>query len=296
MLRFDQFPLQIVKRIPAPFDGDEWLFEIKHDGFRALGIRDGGSARMYTRNGYDISRRHQHITSALAALPAERFVLDGELVVLDPDGRSDFAKLAHGRTGTHYYAFDLLMLGNADLRAKPLEARKAALARLLSASGEPVRYCDHIVGQGKAFFEAVREAGLEGMVAKRLRSPYAGTLKEDWLKVKCLRSHDFVVGGWIPNDTGQIRTLLLGEFVDGDLRYLGQVGSPSARVMRAVVRVLSPRAESPFKDAIREPGAKFCEPTIRIGVEFLDFTDDGYLRHPAFRRFDDEIITVLRDL
>jgi len=167
MLRPAEFPLQIVRRARSAFDGDGWLFEIKHDGFRVLAIRDVGPPRLYTRNGYDISRRHQHISAALAALSAERFVLDGELVVLDPDGRSNFAKLAHGRTGTHYYAFDLLMLGNADLRSKPLEARKAALADLLLGCGELVRYCDHIIRRGKDFFDAVREAGLEGMVAKR---------------------------------------------------------------------------------------------------------------------------------
>jgi bifunctional non-homologous end joining protein LigD len=102
-----RFQLQVVKRVPSPFDSADWLFEVKHDGFRVLAIRDGGLARLYTRNGYDISDRHQHITATLAAFPTERFVLDGELVVLDDDGRSNFSKLARGRTGTHYYVFDL---------------------------------------------------------------------------------------------------------------------------------------------------------------------------------------------
>ena len=108
-----KFPLQVVKRVPSAFDNADWLFEIKHDGFRVLAIRDGSLARLYTRNGYDISRRHQHVTAALAAFPTERFVLDGELVVLDDDGRSNFPKLARGRTGTHYYAFDLLRFSHA---------------------------------------------------------------------------------------------------------------------------------------------------------------------------------------
>jgi bifunctional non-homologous end joining protein LigD len=171
------------------FDGEDWLFEIKHDGFRMLAIRDRGPTRLFTRNGYDFTQRNRFIAAALDALPVERFVLDGELVVLDDDGRSNFAKLAHGRTGTHYYAFDLLLRGAADLRGRPLEERKAALASLL-CDCEPVRYCDHIIGKGCAFFEAVREAGLEGMVAKRRRSQYLGTLTDDWLKVKCMRTHD----------------------------------------------------------------------------------------------------------
>ena len=209
MLTPRKFPLQIVKRVPSSFDSKARLFEIKHDGFRVLAIRDDGPPRLYTRNGYDISGRHQHITAALAAFPTERFVLDGELVVLDEDGRSNFTKLARGRTGTHYFAFDLLMFGDADLRAKPLEMRKAMLAEGLQTCGEPVRYCDHIVGMGKAFFEAVSEAGLEGMVAKRRGSAYAGVLNDDWLKIKCLRVHDFVIGGWISNTNADgFRTLI----------------------------------------------------------------------------------------
>ena len=137
MLDPRKFPLQVVKRVPSAFDNADWLFEIKHDGFRVLAIRDGSLARLYTRNGYDISRRHQHIIAALAAFPTERFVLDGELVVLDEDGRSNFPKLARGRTGTHYYAFDLLVLGDVDLRTKPLDVRKAMLSRAGVARASP---------------------------------------------------------------------------------------------------------------------------------------------------------------
>jgi hypothetical protein len=106
--------------------------------------------------------------------------------VLDNHGRSNFAKLARGQTGTHYYAFDLLMRGDADLRTEPLEERKAMLANLLLECDEPVRHCDHIVGKGEAFFDAVQEAGLEDIVAKRRDSAYAGVLNNDWLKIKCL--------------------------------------------------------------------------------------------------------------
>jgi ATP-dependent DNA ligase len=140
------------------------------------------------------------------------------------------------------------MLGDADLRAKKLDMRKAILADLLHGCGEPVRYCDHVIGVGREFFEIVRDAGLEGVVAKRRSSAYAGVLNDDWLKNKCLRVHDFVVGGWISDADKKIGALLLGEFIDGNLRYVGQVGSPSDwRVMRAVTRLLSPRATSPIQ-------------------------------------------------
>jgi bifunctional non-homologous end joining protein LigD len=103
VLAFRNFPLQVAKRVRSAFDGDDWLFEIKHDGFRVLAIRDDGSARLFTRNGFDASGLHRQIISELNLLSADRFVLDGELVVLDEDGRSNFAKLARARTGTHHY-------------------------------------------------------------------------------------------------------------------------------------------------------------------------------------------------
>jgi bifunctional non-homologous end joining protein LigD len=119
-------------------------------------------------------------------------------------------------------------------------------------------------------------------------------LTDDRLKVKCLRTHDFIVGGWIPRGGCQFGALLLGELIDGHLRYVGQVGSSSdVRVMRAIMRMLTPRLQSPFSDTISHSGAKFCEPAIRVGVEFQDMTDDGYLRHAAFRRFADELTSPL---
>jgi bifunctional non-homologous end joining protein LigD len=186
MLAPAQFPVQIVKLVPKPFDGDDWLFEIKHDGFRILAIRDGASTRLFTRNGRDITRGHRHLVKEFESLREKRFVLDGELVVLDDDGRSNFSRLMNGRTGTHFYVFDLLLLGRKDFRSLPLEGRKTALGNLLGATAKNcdlVRLCDHIIGQGKAFFETVKEAGLEGMVAKRRQSLYHGRLTDDWRKV-----------------------------------------------------------------------------------------------------------------
>ena len=144
-----------------------------------------------------------------------------------------------------------------------------------------------------AIFELIREAGLEGMVAKRRQSKYEGALKEDWLKIKCLRVHDFVVGGWIPNGR-RPGALLLGEFVDGHLRYVGEIGSESdAKIVASIARDLIPRSTSPFTDRIANGRAKFCEPVIRVSVEFLEFTDDGYLRQASFRRFTDELVTAV---
>ncbi len=220
------------------------------------------------------------------ALSARRFVIDGELVVLDGDGRSNFAKLMFGRVGTHYFAFDLLWLENADLRPHPLERRKSVLQNLLG-SRDSVRYCDHVDGCGKAFYESVREAGLEGMVAKRRRSVYQGGLTGDWRKVKCLRTHGFVVGGWIPapGSSRRVAALLLGEFMDGALHYVGKVDTGfDAKTRHDIGDALEMRADSPFEESVPEPDAVFCEPNVRVPIEFVDFTETGLLRRPVFSR------------
>ncbi len=285
MLAHSQFPLQIVKLVPKPFDGDDWLFEIKHDWFRVLAIRDGASTRLYTRNGRDITRGHRHLVEELESLREKRFVLDGELVVLDDDGRSNFSRLMNGRTGTHFYVFDLLWLGRKDFRALPLEGRKIALRNLLRAkakSGDRVRLCDHIIGHGKAFFETVKEAGLEGMVAKRRQSLYHGRLTDDWRKVKCVRLHHFVVGGWEKD----FSAVLIGEHVDGKLRYLGKVPSRfDSRKLESITRKISRRKASPFFDPISDTDVRFCEPTLRVPVQFMEVTEGGYLRRASLRLF-----------
>jgi bifunctional non-homologous end joining protein LigD len=222
----------------------------------------------------------------LNALPAKRFVIDGELVVLDGDGGSNFAKLMFGRIGTHYFAFDLLWLENADLRPYPLEHRKSVRQDLLR-SVDPVRYCDHVAGWGKAFYESVREAGLEGIVAKRRSSAYQGGLTGDWLKVKCQRTHGFVVGGWIPGpgSSRRVAALLLGEFMDGALHYVGKVDTGfDAKTRRDIGDALEMRADSPFEETVREPDAVFCKPDLRVPIEFVDFTETGLLRRPVFSR------------
>jgi bifunctional non-homologous end joining protein LigD len=211
--------------------------------------------------------------------------MDGELVVLDDDGRSNFSRLMNGRIGTHLYVFDLLLLGRKDFRALPLEGRKTALSNLLGAKakrGDLVRLCDHIVGHGKAFFETVKAAGLEGMVAKRRQSLYHGRLTDDWRKVKCVRLHHFVVGGWEKD----FSAVLIGEHVDGELRYLGKVPSRfDSRKLESITRKLALRKVSPFVDPIPEADVRFCEPTLRVPVQFLEITEGGFLRHASLRLF-----------
>jgi ATP-dependent DNA ligase len=151
------------------------------------------------------------------------------------------------------------MLDSSDLRQLPLVDRKQALKQLIE-NRDPVRYCDHVADYGRSFFELVRNAGLAGIVAKRRESIYSGTLTTDWLKVKCLRKHDFVVDGWLPDDAKRgARALLLGEFFSEALHYVGTVEDGfDRRRLHQIVLDLKPRKTRPFADSIQDPNARFA--------------------------------------
>jgi bifunctional non-homologous end joining protein LigD len=301
------FPLMLAKLAERPFDGDGWLFELKYDGVRALAIRDGAAARIFGRSGAEITAQYPEVALALDKLPFPSFVLDGEIVAFDEDARPSF-QLLQRRIGAHerrdiehlrlsipvcYQVFDLLAFENFDLRSLALERRKAWLARVIKGEGT-LRYCDHYLGRGQDFFTAVAAAGLEGILAKRRESPYRGTRSGDWLKLKCPRGGNFVIGGW--TDPGGARlhfgALLLGAFEpDGSLRFISRAGTgfdeTKLREIRARLDAIA-RAQSPFRrPAQNEPrvpsGSHFCEPQLVCEVQFSEWTDEGGLRHPSFR-------------
>src|SRR5580704_2568511 len=233
------FPLQVVKRVPSAFDSVDWLSEIKHDGFRVLAIREGAPP---------VCIPETAMTSAVAISTSRRHWQPFRPGDLSSTASWSCSMRVAIRISQSWPAAEpvRIMPSTCSCSETPTCARRSLicarpiLADLLHGCGEPVRYCDHVIGVGKEFFEIVRDAGLEGVVAKRRSSAYAGVLNDDWLKIKCLRVHDFVVGGWISDADKKIGALLLGEFIDGNLRYVGQVGSPSGwRVMRAVTRLLS---------------------------------------------------------
>src|SRR6266446_6574868 len=192
------FPLSFAKIEEQPFDGTDWLFELKYDGVRVLTIHDGDRARLFGRNQREVTHRYPEVSLALSKLPFERLVFDGEIVVLDDEGRPNFQLLQHRMHAEDAnqiarmslampvicWAFDLLAFGDYDLRPLPLERRKQILAKLIRGEGA-VRYCDHVIGRGRDFFEAAAEAHLEGILAKRRSAPYRGTRTGDWIKIKC---------------------------------------------------------------------------------------------------------------
>ncbi len=225
--KYSDFPLTLAKTTDESFDNDKWLFEIKYDGVRVLAIREGEDTHLYARKGTDITNRYPEVVLALNSIALDRFVLDGEVVAQDEHGRPSFQLLqrrmhvndarAIARLSlavpVSYYVFDLLGFDRFDTRTLPLEERKRLLSELIHSEG-PVRYCDHVIGRGKDFYDAISEHELEGIVAKLRDSPYRGTRTGDWLKIKRPRTEQFVIGGY--SDPDGTRThfgaLLLGQY------------------------------------------------------------------------------------
>ncbi len=277
--------------------GDAWLHEIKYDGYRLIARMEAGACKLLTRTGLDWSPRFAWLTAALVQrLGADAAVLDGEVVHLGADGVTRFGALqqalsAERDAGLVYYAFDLLHLRGLDLRGVPLEARKQALAKLLPVAAQPgrVRYSEHILGHGEPLFTRACRLGLEGVISKRRDASYRSGRHRDWLKVKCGRRQEVVVGGFTAARTGarQIGALLVGVYDDtGALRYSGKVGSGfderSAAGLRARLDKLVIARRAFAEQPPEAARASFVRPEVVVEVSFRDWTSDGRLRHAVF--------------
>ena len=289
-----------------PFSDPAWLYEIKYDGVRVLASRDGDRVTLYGRSGQDTTSRYPEVVRALRVLPIPRFVVDGEIVALDDVGRSSFQRLQPrmaltdpreiARAAAQWPAvgvfFDCLMLDDRDLRRLPLVDRKECLRLLVPPLGT-VRYSDHIVGEGRPFFDAASEQRLEGIVAKRAKSVYTGTRTRDWIKIKCQRRQEFVIGGYTDpqGSRGYFGALHLGLY-DGPasaprLVYVSKVGTgfDEARLKAIWERLRPLGRETPPFEAGAIPtgrGHHWVEPHLVCEVRFSDWTEDGGIRHPAF--------------
>ena len=277
-------------------DGRSWLHEAKYDGYRIIGRKAGDEVTLFSRSGLDWTVRFPAIASALLTFPAESALIDGEVAFVLPNGITDFKSLQEHIDSPHpsirYFVFDLLWLDGKDLRKKPLKERRALLAKLMSEKGisNYLVYADYVEGSGPEFFKQACAAGLEGVVSKRADAPYRSGRGRDWLKVKCKRGEEFVIGGYNRSDVKgkPFSSLLLGTF-DGDkLIYSGKVGTgfDSADLDR-LARKFKPleRSKSPFEEvpAPERKGAVWLEPKLVAQVEFTERTRDGRLRHPSFQ-------------
>jgi bifunctional non-homologous end joining protein LigD len=291
---------QLAVLAAAPPTGEGWLHEIKYDGYRILAFRDHKGVRLVTRHGNDWTDRFATIAEAVAALPVREAVLDGEVTVVKPDGSTDFQALQNVLQGVSggalaYFAFDLPHCDGYDLTRSRLVERKQLLQDLLRkapAAGR-LRYSDHIAGGGgpDVFQQACRLA-LEGVVSKRADAAYRQKRTRDWVKVKCLRRQEFVVGGY--TDPAGARTafgaLLLGyRDEQGRLVYAGRVGTGfNERSLQRILADLKALGPSPCPFEINAPTGRNCRgchwvKPIRVAeVDFTGWTEEGVLRHPAF--------------
>lgn len=278
----------LVDHVPA---GDRWLHELKYDGYRTLLAISGDNGRAYTRSGLDWSDRFAGLIADATKLGAESALIDGEAVVILPDGRTSFqglqAALKDDPGQIDYMAFDLLALNGEDLTGRPLLERKEMLAKLIGDGVGHIRYSDHIVGRGEQLFERFCSAGLEGVISKRVDARYAGTRSGSWVKTKCIRRQEFVIVGWLPSDKRRgSRSLLLGVHDKGTLRFAGKVGTGfSADEMERLLKLMAPLAQkTPTVDAPRAAvrQARWITPKLVVEVAFAEFTDEGVLRHSSY--------------
>src|SRR6059036_3851936 len=290
-----------------PFSKPGWLFELKLDGYRVRAARQAGEARLVTRNGHDIAPAFPEIARALAALPYEGLIVDGELVVPDEAGRPSFQRLqnrakvsralevrrAAVETPAVLYVFDLLAFDGYDVRPLPLERRKALLEQIVPRVG-PIKYLSHFEKDGEALYEQVVKMGLEGIVAKKADSPYRAGRSPNWLKIRADRADDFVVVGFTrpKGSRSGFGALDLGAYENGKLVYAGRAGSGfTTAQLKEVSAVLerSIRRTPAFSGQIPQDGGHtWVEPTLIAEVRYKEWTDEGLLRQPVFVRFRDD--------
>lgn len=279
--------------VEQPFNDDDWLFEIKWDGYRALAYVNQAKVTLKSRTQHDWNDQFPAIVSALKKLNRQ-VILDGELVVVDTSGRADFQDMQNymksGEGTLCYYVFDLLYADGQDLRDVPLIERKERLKTILAKLDEPsIRYNDHVVGQGERFFKAAIKNKLEGMIGKRADSTYQGRRSRDWVKVKAALRQEVVIGGFTAprGSRKQFGALLVGVYTDKhQLKYCGHVGGgfngklleDTAKKLKAIIRKTCPFTIEPkANDAVT-----WVKPELVCEVSFAEWTREGIMRQPIF--------------
>jgi bifunctional non-homologous end joining protein LigD len=288
----------IAERVPR---GDEWLFEIKWDGVRAVAFLDNEEVRLQARSGLRCERQYPELAVLPHHVAASRAILDGEIAVLNAKGVSQFHliqpriansdpnTIAHlvRSTPVVYFAFDLLYLDGYDLRNVELEKRRELLERVLTP-GPSVRLSEVFPGAGEALLEAARENGLEGVIAKHARSPYESRRSREWLKIKIVTEQEFVIGGFTEpqGDREYFGALVLGVHKEGNLRWVGNVGTGfDQRLLASLHARLVPliTAKCPFADRPKpDRGMTWVKPELVCQVKYANWTQDDHLRAPVF--------------
>jgi bifunctional non-homologous end joining protein LigD len=280
-----------------------WMYERKLDGLRCLAVRNGDSLELWSRNHNSFSARFPDIVAVLGNLPVDNFTIDGELVAFDGEDFAGFGALQqHSSTMPVVYGvFDVLHLLGQDTRHLPLGDRKRLLAQIVE-TGVHVRVVEELSGDPAQLLSDACANGWEGLIAKRRESTYRAGRSSDWCKLKCSARQELVIGGWTEprgSRTG-FGALLVGYYDEGQLRYVGKVGTGfSFDTLTALAEHLASleRPDSPFAGPIKERAAHWVEPRLVANVAFSEWTGDGKLRHPRFEglRPDKDPATVVRE-
>lgn len=298
-------------------EGSEWEYELKLDGYRVMGLKTNGRIILLSRNGKDFTRRFQPIASALEALPDET-VIDGEVVALDATGRPSFNLLQNYASSEYtlvFYAFDLPMLAGKDLMREPLKVRRDLLrTKLMSHLAEPIRFSETLQASPADLIRAIREQGLEGIVAKRLDSSYeSGRRSGAWMKMRVNQGQELVIGGYTPSSKS-FDAVLVGYYKGKDLMYAAKVRNgfvPTTRErlferFRGLERATCPFQNLPeskkgrWGEGLTAEDMKECrwlQPRLVAAIEFLEWTPENHLRHSKFvvLREDKDADQVRRD-
>lgn len=308
---FKETDLQLAQLMNSVPEGDDWLYEIKYDGYRILSYVANNEAKLVSRNGKNYNKDFQEIASSLIELASGRsMVLDGEIVVIDKTGKTDFQSLQNHRNNSNssslsYMIFDLLAIDGQDLRKKTLLERKEKLRDLLQCKKSNLFYSAHVKGNGQENFAAVEKAGLEGLICKKADSQYLGKRNGDWVKVKCDNRQEFIICGYILSQkiTGGIKSLILGYYQNKELIYAGKVGTGfNSRTMKELIQKLSLiKKKKPVFDNVgdvkEQKAIIWVAPKYVAEIKFSEWTKDNVLRHPSFigLRIDKRIDEVVKE-
>ena len=301
---------QLATLVDKPPEGQDWLHEIKYDGYRILAFKNGSNVVLKSRTNKDWSTDFPSIVHAVSQLPFEQIILDGELVVLDEDGRSNFQLLQNAIKDKNtasfiYFLFDLLYFNGYDLRNLALIERKAILKNILTNTTALLHYSDHIVQEGNELFEHACHYALEGIVCKKSNGAYYAKRSNEWLKVKCSTRQEFVIGGYTQpkGRRAHFGSLFLGTFNNkGTLEFAGNVGTGfnESSLNEVYQLLLANKGQfNPFTS--KPPGSSnacWVKPNLVCEVEFTQWTKEGHLRHPSFKgmRLDKKASEVLREV
>jgi bifunctional non-homologous end joining protein LigD len=271
------------------FSHKDWIFEKKLDGVRALAFRKGNEIQILSRNKLSFNRSYPEIVENLQKQNCNRFIVDGEIAALDA-GISSFARLQQRgvrRTRVYYFIFDLLYFDGNDTRQLPLLERKRLLRKVLTFN-QTIRYVSHKATHGEAYYEHACKQKWEGVIAKRLMSPYVSRRSKDWLKFKCSMEQEFVIVGYTDPEgqrTG-FGALLIGFYSEGQLMYAGKVGTGfTAQTLNSLTKqfVKLHRATAPAKGiGLPKKNVHWLDPVMVAQIGFSEWTDDNKLRHPRF--------------